>query len=127
MTAFLWNLRSTGSALLVSAGVSLLLNHFSSSLSSAYWHYGLLCLMGLSFLFNLVYAARAGSDTFTQLLLAGVVIRLLLSLVVVLIASFKLADAFLAFSIQFIFHYILFTVFEIRYLLQLIKYKTPHS
>lgn len=70
---------------------------------------------------NFVYAFNAKSKTFSDLLFAGIIIRLLLALVVVLIYAIKFRPDFRYFAIHFICHYILFTIFEIRYLFQLIK------
>jgi hypothetical protein len=77
--------------------------------------------MILSFVFNLIYAYKAGSKDFTELLLVTIVIKLVLALIFVLVYSFIDKPGFRNFSIQFVAQYILFTVFEIRYLLHIIK------
>jgi len=69
---------------------------------------------------NLFYAYQSGSAEFTQILLGGIVVKLLLALVIILIFSFRKSE-FLTFALHFIPHYILFTIFEIRYLLPLVK------
>jgi hypothetical protein len=48
----------------------------------------------------------------------------LMALVVILIFSFSKKD-FFSFALHFISHYIVFTIFEIRYILLLLKNKTP--
>jgi hypothetical protein len=89
-------------------------------LHSKHWHFGLAYFMLLTFILNLIYARQAGSENFTQLMITAIVIKFLMALVIILIYSFQKKD-FFAFAIHFIMQYILFTIFEIRYLLQLIK------
>jgi len=82
--------------------------------------------MVLSFFMNLFFARKRASPDFTQLLLGGIVVKLLLSLVVILVFSVR-KPIFFSFSLHFISHYVLFTIFEIRYLLPLIKKNTTNE
>lgn len=100
--------------------LSLTLNYYHL-LVSPNWHYGVLLLSGFCLVMNAVYSYHAGSGSFTQLLIAGIVIKLLFALVVVLVYSFIDKHGFFYFSLHFIIQYVLFTVFEIRYLLHLVK------
>ena len=89
---------------------------------SSNWLYGVLFLVLLTFTLNLVYTAKAGTKDYTQLLLGAIVIKLLVVLSAIVTYSFFLAKPlFFNFAIQFTAHFILFTIFEIRYLLFLIK------
>jgi hypothetical protein len=106
--------------------LSLLLNDYSS-LISANWYFGILFLLLLCFILNLIYAHRSDSKTFTELLLAALVIKLLLALIAIILYSFFDKPGFFNFSIHFILHYILFTIFEIRYLLFIIKKRQTSS
>lgn len=100
--------------------LSLTLNHYHI-LVSPHWYYGVFVLCGFCLIMNSVYAYHAGSESFTQLLIAGIVIKLLFALVVILIYSFIDKQGFFNFSLHFIIQYVLFTVFEIRYLLHIVK------
>lgn len=117
------NISSVLFASLLASLVSLLLQRYSI-LVTPHWPYSIIYFALLCFIFNLVYASRAGTAAFSELLLGGIVIKLLLALIIVLLYSFKLRAGFLSFAIHFIIHYVLFTIFEIRYLLQLIKSNT---
>jgi hypothetical protein len=101
--------------------ISTLLNDHTQ-LHTNHWHFGLAYFIVLTFILNLVYAKQAGSENFTQLMIAAIVIKLLLALVTILVYSLVFEKkVFLGFAVHFILQYILFTIFEIRYLLQLIK------
>lgn len=100
--------------------LSLALNGLSP-LVSKNWYLGVSFFAFLSFVLNLVYSKKAGSKGFTELLLGTIVVKFLLSLVVILVCSVLDHPGFFNFSIHLILHYILFTIFEIRYLLHIIK------
>jgi hypothetical protein len=117
---FLRNLLALVIPLILSVILSLLLNKYSL-LVSASWYYGILFLLPLCFILNLVYAHHSSSKTFTELLLVALVIKLLLALIAIVAYSFIDKPGFFNFAIHFILHYILFTIFEIRYLLFIIK------
>lgn len=120
MNLLLKNLYAIGIPLLLSATFSFILNHYTL-IQAANSSYGILFLLVVSFLFNVTYTYKAGKEGFTQLLIASVVTKLLLALIVIVIYSLFDKPGFFHFSLQFILHYILFTIFEIRYLLYLIK------
>ncbi|PBQ33630.1 hypothetical protein CNR22_18220 [Sphingobacteriaceae bacterium] len=100
--------------------LSLALNGLSS-LVSKNWYLGLSFFALLSIILNFLYSHKAGKEGFTELLLGTVVVKLLFALVFILAYSVIDNPGFYTFSIHFILHYILFTVFEIRYLLHIIK------
>src|SRR5690606_10551852 len=120
MTLFLKNFYSLGFPLLFSAAVSFLLNHYTL-INSANSSYGILVLLTIGIVFNSIYTYKAGKEGFTQLLIGSIVVKLLLALIIIVIYSLLDKEGFFYFSLQFILHYILFTIFEIRYLLFLIK------
>ncbi len=112
------------SAILISVGVSFIYSYILDSQfhkSSLQWWHSLLFFTFLSITFTLLYFIKTDVKTFTGILLATGAVKLLLSMVMVLIYSFTLKGGFFTFFLHFIGHYVLFTVFEIRYLLQLIK------
>jgi hypothetical protein len=118
--AVLRNLVSAIAALALSFSLSLLLNHFtalrSGSFSLSLVFYTLLFLG-----FNFFYAYNRGHESFTSLLLGGIVIRLILSLILIIVCRAMGLPGFFPFTMHLIGHYILFTIFEIRYLLTIIK------
>jgi predicted membrane protein len=79
--------------------------------------------VSLSIVFNLLYFIRTDAKTYSGILLTCGIAKFLLSSILLLILSFTLKGGFLTFFFHFIGHYVLFTVFEMRYLLQLIKTK----
>jgi hypothetical protein len=120
MNLFLRNVYAIALPLLFSGACSFLLNHYTR-IYSANSSYGILFLLAVSSIFNTIYAFKAGKEGFTQLLIASVVVKLLLALSVIVMYSLLDKPGFFHFSLQFILHYVLFTIFEIRYLLYLIK------
>lgn len=123
---FLKNVFSVFIPATLSVLLSLILNRFSP-IKSDNWFYSLLFLFVLSFILNLIYAFKAGAENFTEILIVAIVIKLLVALIVIVVYSFLDKPGFFNFSLQFILHYILFTIFEIRYLLYLIKKNTIHE
>jgi hypothetical protein len=124
MNRFLRNFYALAIPFILSMAVSLLLNSYSK-ISAEKWLYSLAFFTVIGLIFNIIYAQKAGTKIFTQLLLVAIVIKLLLGLTAVIVYSFIDKTGFFSFSIQFILHYILFTIFEIRYLLFLIKIHPP--
>ncbi|MBA3681085.1 MAG: hypothetical protein H0W73_07940 [Bacteroidetes bacterium] len=114
------------SAILISIGVSFIYSYLLNSqfhkISPQWWH-SLILFTGLFAAITLISFIKTDVKTFTGILLATGAIKLLLAMVVIFIYSFTLKGGFFAFFLHFIGHYVLFTVFEIRYLLQLIKTK----
>ena len=123
---FIKNLIAVFIPALLACLFSISLNTFTS-IHSINWYLSLAALFVFSFILNLIYASQAGSENFTQLLIVAIVIKLLLALTAIVLYSFIDKAGFFNFSIHFILHYILFTVFEIRYLLYLIKKNPIHA
>ena len=111
--------------LFLSVLLSLSLNYYQL-LPSTHWYYGIWFFGSMSFLFNGIYWYRAKYDEFTQVLLVCIVIKLLLALIAILSYSFLDKAGFFNFAIHFILYYVLFSIFEIRYLLSLIKAYSPN-
>lgn len=120
------NLLSLALASVSSTLLSLSLNYYTSLLTLNY-HYSLLFLLAVFFGLNLLNAIKVGSQNYTQLLLAGIVVKLLLAFTFVFVYSFYKEKDFFGFSLHFVCHYVLFTVFEIRYLLSLTKLKSINN
>jgi len=109
-------------ALIFSFGI----NHYTK-LSSVNWHLSAFFFTVFGVILNLIYFIKFKSQDFTQLLLVAIVLKLLIALVAIVAYSFYNKPDFLNFSLQFILHYILFTTFEIRYLLYLIQKNKNHA
>lgn len=123
---FVKNLLFVSISAFLSIVLSLSLNKYTS-VTAQNWTFGLAFLLVFSFILNLIYAFQAGSENFTQLLIVAIVIKLLVALTLIVVYSFINKGDFFNFSIHFILHYILFTVFEIRYLLLIIKKHPFHA
>ena len=73
---------------------------------------------------NLIYSFLCNKPEFTGAMLVGTVLKLLMALVGIFIYSIMSPNQFKNFSIQVIVFYILFTIFEIKFLLFLISSQT---
>jgi len=90
------------------------------SLNNYFWPFSIGYFILLFFIINVFYTFKIESEEFTQLLVGGFIVKLLLALIIILVFSIRKTD-YLSFALHFISHYILFTIFEIRYLLLLIR------
>ena len=114
------------SAILIAVGLSFiysfLLNSQFNQLSDMWWQS--LSFFTILFIISiLIYFIKTDGKTYAGILLASSIIKFILSTALIVIYLFTLKGGFLTFFIHFIGHYVLFTVFEMRYLLQLIKTK----
>lgn len=75
-------------------------------------------------IFNVVYSQFTSKPQFTGLMLVGTILKLLFTLIVVFVYSILKPQEFENFSIQLILYYVLFTIFEVRFLLFLISTQT---
>lgn len=110
---------------ILSAILSLLLQIFHLLQPSPWW-YSLLYFVLLNGILHFIFRSQANTENFTQTIIVVLVIKFLLSATLLVIYSFYNKAQLIIFSIQFIAHYVLFTIFEIRYLLYLIT-KKPKS
>jgi hypothetical protein len=109
------------SAILSLAG-SLLMNMFSFGTYSEFWYVSLLFHILISFLLQLLlFRKTADQRDYTFKIMFSSMGRLLVCMVGLLIYKFADKDNFTQFALHFMLHYILFTVFEIAYLLKFIK------
>ncbi len=126
---FLKNVNSIVLSCLFGAGISFLLNLFNiNSHNSAY---GIAFLALLFFILNCIYIFHSRKESFSQAMLLGISVKLLICFVIVVLYSVLNHIDFFNFAIHFVLNYFLFTIFEIRYLLLLIKNnstkKTAHE
>lgn len=83
--------------------------------------YGIGFLSVLFLILNFLYLFFRNKESFSQLMLVGITVKLLLSLSLIALYSFFYKGDFFQFAIIFVINYVIFTIFEIRFLLQLIK------
>lgn len=114
-------LKIIGLSAILSAGVSVLLNVFSLMPSST-WYISAAFHLFISVLLYLLLIRKTGDprDYVFKIMFSSMG-RLLVCMIGLLI--YKVCDKlnFTHFAVHFMLHYILFTVFEIRYLLKFIK------
>lgn len=78
---------------------------------------------GLHFASNLLYIFTTYSTAFTEIILTSLISKLLIAFAVIIVYSLNNSGTFFNFSMHFVAYYILFTIFGVAYLLQLIKHK----
>ena len=84
-------------------------------------------LAAFCLLMNSIYAYASGKSMFTGLMLFGTVVKLLLAMVAIFVYSLLYPSNFSAFAVQFTVIYLIFTAFELYYLLFLIKSQIKHE
>ncbi len=103
--------------------VSLTLNYFNICYSKNWW-WSLLFFLVIFITTKLLFAQKRQPESGADILIGTIWIKLILLLVAVFIYSLIDKNGLFRFSMHFMTHYILFTVFEIRYLLSKIKNET---
>src|SRR5690349_749332 len=102
-------------ALALGTATSFTLN-FLTKFNTGLWPVSLLFFVILFLVLAFVYARKKNHVERAPVLIGRFVVRFLSGLVFLLIFSFALKGGFLAFSIHFIAHWLLFTLAEIAYL-----------
>ncbi len=113
---------STALALLFSAFISVSINFFTAVFFEHWYSISLVFLLFFS-IYNFVYIQRSTKEEFTQFLLFSLAIKLLLAFFTLLLCAFLFRSIFSGFAFHFVSTYMVFTVFEIRFLNQLIHSK----
>ena len=114
-----------GISTLLSAAISLLLNFLSLGHSST-WYISILFHLFISVLLYLVLFRKPGDPRdYTFKIMFTSMGRLLVCMFGLLIYKVSDKQNFPHFAVHFLIHYILFTIFEIAYLLKFIK--TPKN
>jgi len=119
---------------LISLALALIFNLFISFsvyfflvIEYKYWLFVPPVFLVIFFLLNLLSVYRSTKEDFTQFLLVSLAIKLLIALLTLLICAFLYREHFKGFSIHFVSAYIIFTVFEIRFLNQVIHSKSSNK
>jgi hypothetical protein len=119
---FLKGFISVALALLFNAFISFSINFFTSVYFEN-WYYISLAFALFFTIYNFVYINRSSKEEFTQFLLLSLAIKLLLAFFTLLLCAFLFRSVFSGFAFHFISAYMVYTVFEIRFLNQLIHSK----
>jgi len=109
-----------GASALIAAVLSLASNHFRFLVCPS-WFISMVFFLGLNIVLLVVYSLTRKSPDFTGILLGCLVAKLLLSLITLLLFRVFSSEPLLPFAVHFIVHFVVFTVFEIRYVLWLIR------
>jgi len=109
-------------AFLFSAFISFSINFFTAVYFEN-WLYISLAFALFFAIYNFVYIYRFTKEEFTQFLLFSLAIKLLLAFFTLLLCAFLYRSIFSGFAFHFISAYMVYTVFEIRFLNQLIQSK----
>ncbi len=115
---------STALALLFSAFISVSINFFTAVFFEHWYSISLVFLLFFS-IYNFVYIHKSTKEEFTQFLLFSLAIKLLLAFFTLLLCAFLFRSIFSGFAFHFVSTYMVFTVFEIRFLNQLIHSNPP--
>jgi hypothetical protein len=119
---FLRGLKAIAIASALSAGVSLLFLFLGIGKNPNWW-VSLVFFIGLYLIINLAFNFKTDPHSSSMLLFGVVFLKLIILFLAVLVYSLIDRKGLLSFSTHFMAHYILFTVFEMRYLLSVIKSK----
>ncbi len=104
----------------LSAIISLSFNLFNLFYSQNWW-WSLIFFLVIFISINLLYAYKTDPKSSSDILIGTISVKTLLLLIAIFLYSLVDKKGLFHFSMHFLTHYILFTVFEIRYLLSKIK------
>jgi hypothetical protein len=119
---FLRGLKAIVIASVLSAGVSVLFLYLGIGKNPNWW-VSLLFFIGLYLIINLAFNLKTDPHSSSMLVFGVVFLKLIVLFLAVLVYALVDQKGLLSFSAHFMTHYILFTVFEMRYLLSVIKNK----
>ena len=116
-----------GSAVLA-VGVSLALNHYAILGGTPHWYVSVLFFLLTSILLNyILFKKNTEPKEFVFKIMITSMLRLLMCMIGIFIYSLAYIEGLKVFALHFMLHYILFTVFEIAYLLKFSKHNNPTS
>ena len=108
-------------------GVSFVLNRHTH-LVNPFWSYNFLFFAPLCLILNLVFSVSRKSPQFTQILLFGNSVKLLLTFVGIFLLSLMMPKLFYPIAIHFVLYYLVFTIFEVHFMIYLIQLnKSKHD
>ncbi len=113
---------------LLAIAISQVLNNLNSpKVFAGYWYFSVIFFAGAALLINFIFYKSDGDPrTFVFKIMSTSMLRLLLCMIGIFIYSIFDKAHFLSFAIHFGLHYILFTIFEISYLIKYTKTKAEN-
>ena len=116
-------------ASVLAAGVSFLINLIPfEKVQSAFWYVSVLFFLSTGLLINyILFKKQSDPKDFVFKIMFTSMLRLLLCMIGVFIYSKIDKPHMISFSLHFMLHYILFTIFEITYLLKYTKSQIQKS
>jgi cobalamin biosynthesis protein CobD/CbiB len=108
---------------LLSLLLSLSLNYFNIVFANNWW-WSLVFFLFLFSASRLLHSLKSSPETSTEIAIGTIGFKVLLLMVAIFLYSIIDRKELYPFSMHFLAHYVLFTVFEIRYLLLLSKIKS---
>lgn len=108
--------------------LSLVLNHFQILGIASHWYVSIIFFFLTSLLLNFIlFRKDTDPKEFIFKIMITSMLRLLMCMIAVFIYSLIDKAGLKAFALHFMLHYILFTVFEIAYLLRFAKTNKPKN
>lgn len=106
----------------ISLTFSLIL-HYTYIAHNSDWWWSLIFFISLSILSLIRFFNFKSAQKNTEIILSVIIIKTILLFFAVFLYALYDKSHLISFSVHFILHYILFTIFEIRYLLNFIKHQ----
>ena len=97
--------------------------HYTNWVSNDEWWWSLLFFVATSIFSLIRFYKKFSPQKSTEVIISTVILKTILLFMAVFLYSLYNSRKLGSFSVHFIAHYILFTVFEVRYLLNYIKLK----
>ena len=113
-------IKEIASSIILSAIISFGFNYFNLFYSANWW-WSLILFAVIFITLNVLYNYKTDPKSSSDILIGTISVKTLLLLMAIFLYSLFDKKGLFSFSMHFIAHYILFTVFEIRYLLSKIK------
>lgn len=114
------------SLIVASAGSFAISRLFISDLPNMHWFFSLAFFTLLSLALNIVYIQKTDSRSFINTIMVSSGARLLASAVAFLIYSYVFEAGTRSFIIHFMFHYFVFAIFEIIFLIKIVNTKSQN-
>lgn len=115
------------SLIVTAAGSFSISTLFTSELPISHWLISIAYFTILSLVLNLIYIQKTDSRTFINTIMVSSGARLLASAVAFLIYSYLFGTSTRSFIIHFMFHYIVFTIFEILFLIKIVNTSSQNT
>jgi hypothetical protein len=98
-----------------------------TDLKAQNWLYSIVLFLPIFLISNLYFSKKRDPAEFMKLVFAATIIKFFVALVAIVAYTFYDFNGALPFAVHFILTFILFSIFEIRYLSQLVTNKTNNK